>query len=68
LNNSNIIEELKREKEKLDYLIEKAMESPIQELAENKEIIEQSSKVDELINQLQRERQKGIRPKDGPER
>jgi hypothetical protein len=68
LNNSNIIEELKREKEKLDYLIEKAMASPIQELAENKEIIEQSSKVDELINQLQRERKKCIRSKDGPER
>jgi predicted ArsR family transcriptional regulator len=68
MNNSNIFKELKREKEKLDILIERAMESPIQELAKNLEIIEQSRKVDELINQLQRERQRGGRPKDEPER
>ena len=66
--NLNIFEELKKEKAILDSLIEKAMAKPIQELAQNREIIEQSKKVDDLINQLQRERQRDSRHKDEPER
>ena len=55
MNEYDLNVELKREQQKLNEMIDKVMGNPI---AKNEEIIEQSRKVDKLIEKIQKKRNK----------
>ena len=58
---SSICDHMNKEKEKLNQLIEEAMTKGIP-ISDNQEILEQSRKVDKLINEYQKQTRKRNEP------